>query len=193
MRRRKIGDLYCAKVPGGYKLFQFAYRIPKDGSYFRVFGGLYEKIPEDLTSIVEGPHSYIISIGTGFFKSRMVSFLSNFPVPEKYPYPKFRLKFWMNQWGEIFCIWLTPNDKSATGSLNKLSFDVTAMKDLPEEYREIKLLSSYVTPIWLVYLFDCDFDLNDLNRFWPQTVFGDSWESKMEEYTKLFEESLPKQ
>ena len=80
MRRRKIGDLYCAKVPGGYKLFQFSYRIPKDGSYFRVFGGLYDKIPEDLTSIVEGPHSYIISIGTGFFKSSMVSFLSNFPV-----------------------------------------------------------------------------------------------------------------
>ena len=64
------------------------------------------------------------------------------------------------------------------------------MKDLPEEYRDIKLLNSYVTPIWLVYLFDCDFDLNDVNRFWPQTVFGDSWEAKMDEYTVLFEESL---
>lgn len=190
MRRRKIGDLYCAKVPGGYKLFQFSYRIPKDGSYFRVFGGLYDKIPEDLTSIVEGPHSYIISIGTGFFKSSMVSFLSNFPVPEKYPYPQFRVRFWRNQWGEIFSFWLHPTNKEVTGSWDILSFDGASMKDLPEEYRDIKLLNSYVTPIWLVYLFDCDFDLNDVNRFWPQTVFGDSWEAKMDEYTVLFEESL---
>ena len=190
MRRRKIGDLFCAKVPGGYKLFQFSYRLPRHGDYYRVFGGLYETVPEDLSGIIESPHSYIISIGSGFFKSSMVSFLSNFPVPEKYPYPQFSIRFWINQKDEIFCIWLQPTNKSATGSLDVLSFDVAAMKDLPAEYQELKLLNSYVTPPWLLYLFDCDFDLNDPKRFWPQIAFGDSWESKMEEYTKLFEESL---
>ena len=61
MRRAKLGDVYYFKVPNGYKVVQWAYSIPKDGDYLRVFNGLYKSVPDDITSIVGNPHSYINS------------------------------------------------------------------------------------------------------------------------------------
>ena len=33
MRRAKLGDVYCVKLPNGYKLYQWAYSIPQKGDY----------------------------------------------------------------------------------------------------------------------------------------------------------------
>ena len=40
MRRAKLGDVYCIKVPNGYKIYQWAYSSKKRGDYIRVFDGL---------------------------------------------------------------------------------------------------------------------------------------------------------
>ncbi|MBR6646576.1 MAG: hypothetical protein IKL09_03575 [Clostridia bacterium] len=60
MKRAKVGDVYYVKVPNGYKIYQWAYSIPKQGDYIRVFEGLYADVPNEIEEIVQGPHSYII-------------------------------------------------------------------------------------------------------------------------------------
>ena len=46
MRRAKLGDVFAVKVPNGYKIVQWAYRIEKFGNYIRVFDGLYDTLPD---------------------------------------------------------------------------------------------------------------------------------------------------
>lgn len=191
MRRGKIGDVYSIKLPNGYKLYQWAYRIPKWGDYIRVFEGLYDAVPEDVASIAAGPHSYII----GFFASRayrigLAQLLGNYPVPEEYPFPEFRLTFWMNQNQEIFSIWVTPNGNHPVVGSDIMNFPVSSMNELPEAYRNLKLLSSVVTPDWLLFLFDNNFNLHDLRRFYPRAVLGDGWQDKISEYKQIIDSAL---
>ena len=191
MQRAKLGDVYYIKLPNGYKLYQWAYRIPKWGDYIRVFEGLYDAIPDDVSAIVAGPHSYVI----GFFASRayrigLAQLIGNYPVPEEYPFPDFRLKFWMNQNQEIISIWITPNGNHPIVGSNIMHFPVSSMCELPEEYRNLKLLSSVVTPDWLLYLFDYNFNLSDLRRYYPEVVLGEKWKDKLSEYRKMVDSAL---
>lgn len=191
MRRAKIGDVYYAKVPNGYKIFQWAYRIPKRGDYIRVFDGLYDDIPANIAEIIEGPHSYII----GFYASRayrigLTKLLGNYPVPEKYPFPDYRIKFWINQKGEVFSIWLTPNNRTVNGSLNTLSFPVSAMNELPPEFRDEKLLNSVVSPDILLYLFDCNFSFSMPQLLSPRHTLGDEWEVKYQVYEDMVQKAI---
>ena len=191
MKRAKIGDVYYAKMPNGYKLFQWAYRIPKRGDYIRVFDGLFEDIPDNIAEIVEGPHSYII----GFYTSRaykigLVKLIGNYSVPEKYPFPNYRVKFWINQKGEVFSIWLTPNNSTVNGSLNTLSFPASARNELPSQYRGETLLNSTVPPDMLLYLFDCNFSLTSPNLLDPRHTLGNGWESKYQVYEDMVQQAL---
>ncbi len=189
MRRAKVGDIYCAKLFNGYKLFQFAYRIPKRGDYIRVFPGMYESVPDDIAPIVNGSHSYIISMGPwNILRSSVFRHLGTLPVPKEYPFPKFMMKFWKDQKDNIFCFWFTPmlgvyefEDRSIR------SFNASSLDEVPAEYRETKLLNGYVTPEWFLYLLDYNFDLNDVKRYWPQTVLADQWKAKLDEYTAIIE------
>ena len=187
MKRAKVGDVYAVKVPNGYKLYQWAYSIPKKGDYIRVFPGLYEEIPENVAEIAAGPHQYIIS----FYSSRayrigLAQRIDNFPVPDEYPFPDYMFRFSQDMKGRIFRITLT-GTKGTLGDW--ASFDVSHMKDLPPQYRDIKLVNSSVTPNWLLYLFDIDFDLSDLTRFYPGLP-GEDFAAKVQKYTDIVEEAL---
>ena len=92
MKRAKLGDLYCMKVPNGYKIYQWAYQIPNDGSYIRVFPHLYEKIPDNLSGIVGSEHSYIIGFAAAkAYRKNLSELLGNFAVPLQYPFPQYSL------------------------------------------------------------------------------------------------------
>lgn len=191
MRRAKLGDVYCIKLSNGYKLFQWAYRIPRRGDYIRVFDGLYDTIPEDIEDIVKGPHSYIVC----FFASRayrigLAQFIANYPIPKAYPFPDFGIQFWMNQTEEIISIWVMPNSIEITGSKNIMNFPVSSMEELPTEYQNLKLLNATPSPAWLLYLFDYNFNLSDLRRFWPQTVLGTAGEKQLDVYLNRVNELL---
>lgn len=186
MRRIKIGDVFYVKVTNGYKLFQWAYDIPNRGQFIRVFPGLCNSIPDNIKEIVNEDHSYIIAARIRrLYKIGLAVFLGNYEVPEKYPFPPYSLEACMDQSGEVYRIlFLKSNPGSPTA---QFGFDASSMHDLPAEYQGIKLLNGYLSPALLLYLFDCDFNLADLARFWPRNVLGDKWREKLEEYIHIVE------
>ena len=189
MKRPKVGDVYVVKVPNGYKLYQWAYSIPRDGDYIRVFKGLYETIPENVGAIVEGPHSYIIP----FYSNRahrigLAQRIDNYPVPEKYPFPSYMIDFCMDMKGQIYQINLDPVHRFMGESKR---FAVSHMEELPQEFRGETLLNSCVTPNWLLYLFDIDFDLSEPARFYPG-VPGTDYAAIVQPYTDIVEAALEK-
>mgnify|MGYP000776723538 CR=1 FL=1 len=175
MKRAKLGDLYCMKVPNGYKLYQWAYHIPKVGDYIRVFPHLYNEIPDNLEEIVDSEHSYIIGFAAGkAYRKKLASLLGNFPVPEKYPFPKYSLTSVM---GSRMCV-------QENSTLKWLTDFVDGYKELPKEFRGVKMISGSLTPDWLMYLFDTDFDLSysDWDSFLPR--------EQIEKYTDLFDKMM---
>ena len=184
MRRAKLGDVYAMQVTNGYKLIQWAYEVPHWGKYIRVFEGLYDTIPENVQEIVCGEHSYIV----GFHISRayrigLVQFIENIPVPDKYPLPQYRLSFWGRQMKGSFGVWVRPTPAHPSEHVNTIySFDVGSLQDLPDEFRNLKLLDAEVTPALLMFWFDYDFNLNHIERYWPKDVFGESADAVMSGY-----------
>ena len=163
MKRANVGDLYAAHVPNGIKLYQWAYRIPKLGDFIRVFDGLYPELPPNPEEVVQGPHSYIIGYNAGrAYRLGLAERIGNYPVPEEYPYPDHDISFHSCPDGIVRSIEITrPEDRFFE------SFKVGRMCDLPPEFRSSKLMCRRVSPAWMLYLFDIDFSLEDLNRFFP--------------------------
>ena len=189
MKRPKLGDVYAVKVPNGYKLYQWAYSIPKDGDYIRVFKGLYETIPENIGVIIEGPHSYIIPFYSNrAYRIGLAQRIDNYPVPGRYPFPDYRIDFCMDMKGEIYQINLDPVHRLMGESRR---FQASHMEELPEKFRGETLLNSCVTPNWLLYLFDIDFDLSEPARFYPG-VPGTDYAAIVQPYTDIVEAALEK-
>ena len=165
MRRGKLGDVYYIKVPNGYKLYQWAYKIPKYGDFIRVFPGLYKELPENIKDIILARHSYIIE----FFSNRayrigLAQFIGNYPVPDEYPYPDLKFNFVECTSGEIAFISIMRTN----GTLDDCrTFYVSRMKDLPPCYQNLTLLNSYIPPSWLLYLFDTDWSPEKLQHYDP--------------------------
>lgn len=187
MKRAKLGDVYCIKVPNGYKLFQWAYSVPRKGEYIRVFDGLYDPVPENIEQIVDGPHSYIISFyATRAYRVGLAQLLGNFPVPSQYPFPKFQIRFRIDRnTGQADGIHVMNSD----GTRDVWAwFDVCSITELPEEYRSITLLNGTVTPNWLLYLFDNGFDLLHPERYY----LGSNPEDRLQKYGNIVNETLSK-
>lgn len=189
MKRARIGDVYYVKVPNGYKLYQWAYYIPRKGDYIRVFDGLYATIPENLSEIVAGPHSYIISFDTKrAYRIGLARMLGNFPVPDEYPFPDFKIAIYPNGSGGVAWIQLL----STCGvRADDQWFRVSRIQDLPLKYQNVTLLNHYLTPNWLLYLFDIDFNLCNLERLFLGRL-GESGEVKLQKYTDIVNEALAK-
>lgn len=184
MRRSKLGDVYSVKLPNGYKLFQRAYDIPRKGRFVRVFDGLYERIPENIGEIVAGPHSYII----GFYASRayrigLVQFVENYPVPEEYPFPEYQFKFYQKPSGKYN---ITVQTIEVTRGR---CFEVNSMADLPEEFRDLKLLSPCLSPDLILWLFDTNWSLSNLAGFYPGEP-GEDWDIILKPYSDMVDEAL---
>ena len=186
MRRGKIGDLYAVKMPNGYKLYQWAFRIPKYGDYIRVFKGLYKSIPDNLSDIVNGPHSFLISFFSNkAYRIGLAEFLANFPVTISFP--KYAIYFFQNMKGEIPYIRLIPTSEHRYSE--ELEFCVNRISDLPAPYNSETLLYSCISPDWLLYLFDKDFDLSDLKEFFPGLP-GTDYAIIVKKYTDIIEKFL---
>lgn len=163
MRRAKLGDVYYVKLINGYKIFQWAYKIPKKGNYIRVFDGLYEAVPENIEEIVAGDHSYITDLyATRAYRIGLIYFLGNYPVPEKYPFPQYSIRFDERN-GRIYRIRV----RNENNVFEDCWYDVGSIKELPEKFQNVKLLSSCLHPAWLFYLFDIGFDLSAPVGFYP--------------------------
>ena len=162
MRRVKIGDVFSVKVPNGYKLFQWAYRIPKKGDFVRVFKGLYKSVPANIQEIVESEHSYVMSLEVSrYYKTGLSEFIDNFDVPAKYPFPKYQIYFW-GEGGMVRGIDVMSSTLPC--EINKI-FEVSRMEDLPEQYRYSNLLNGYFTPNRVLYMFDKGFDFSHPEMF----------------------------
>jgi len=164
VRRAKLGDVFYIKVPNGYKIFQWAYSVPRKGDYIRVFDGLHVTIPDNIEEIVLSPHSYIIAFyASRAYRAGFAHFIKNISVPDIYPFPKYQIRFAMDSnTGKVDRIHVM----NADGKRDVWQwFDASNVTELPEEYRGVTLLNSYLTPCWLLYLFDNGFDLMHPERF----------------------------
>ena len=184
MRRIKIGDVFYIKLTNGYKLFQWSYDIPRKGQFLRIFHGLFDSIPENIEDLVNGEHSYIIAARIRrLYRIGIAEFLVNLPVPEKYPFPEYNLEPCVDQKGKIYQILFLKTDSTKPAA--QFGFDATCMAELPKEYQGIKLLNGYLSPALLLYLFDYDFNLDHLERFWPQNILGDKCAEILDQYIQL--------
>ena len=165
MKRAKVGDVYSVKIPNGYKIYQWAYSIPRKGDYIRVFDGIYNSIPCNIEKIVGGPHSYIIPFySSRAYKSGLAKLIANYPIPEKYPFPSHMIRLCRDMFGEIYQVEFTPTN----GTLDEWQiFPGNCMGDFPYPYSDIRLLGHVISPNWLLYLFDIDFNLSNLHSFFP--------------------------
>lgn len=186
MRRAKLGDVYCIKVPNGYKLYQWAYRIPRKGDFIRVFSGLYDTIPSNIEEIVLKPHSYIISFyATRANRIGLATFLGNYEVPSEYPFPKYQISFrinWKMQKVERIHVMNSGSDSNVWKW-----YDVSSMKELPEEFQNVTLINGVLTPNWLLYLFDNGFDLQHIERYHP----GPNPSVSLQKYTDIVNKYYP--
>ncbi len=194
MRRGKIGDVYAVKVPNGYKLYQFAYKIPKWGDYIRVFPGLYDALPENIAEIANGPHDYII----GFFSNRLyriglAQFLENIPVPKQYPFPDYDINIHIDSKFNIFSATVRSTKPSAkTGKHEHYYFEISSIDDLPKEFQNLTLLSWVPSPAILFYYFDYGFTISEIQRRYPRYVLGDAWEEPLRGYQAQIDAALEK-
>ena len=189
MRRAKLGDVFCIKVPNGFKIFQWAYRVERKGDYMRVFPGLYDSVPENIESIALSEHSYIIAFHISrAYRIGLAQWLGNFPVPEQYSFPKIQIAFRQdNATRDISAI----DVMSADGTRDIMEiYYVKRMEQLPKAFRNEKLLNAYLTPNWLLYLFDNNFDMQHPERFF---VFGLNPEAQMQKYTDIIDSYINKQ
>lgn len=186
MRRAKLGDVFFIKVPKGYKLVQWAYRVERRGDYIRVFPGLYSSIPDNIDSTINSEHSYIIAFDIGrAHRIGLAQWLKNCPIPKEYPFPKIQVAFKRDN---DTCGIRAIDIMSADGTRDVMElFCVSSMDDLPKEFRKEKLLNAYLTPNWLLYLFDNNFDMQHPERFF---VFGPNPERKLQQYTDIVESYL---
>lgn len=190
MRRPKLGDLYSVKVPNGYKIIQWAYRIEKYGDFIRVFDGLHASVPENLSDIAAGPHSYITSLHVSkASRIGLLDWLGNFPVPEQYPVPEYQISFCRDQYNHIYSIKISKTP-AVSGLPRFYTFPVCSVHELPEQYREVKMLHSHVSTDWLLYLFDNDFSLNNPDIFEPQLYWGTHWRDRYQIYIDIIEKCL---
>ena len=180
MRRSKIGDVYSVKLPNGYKLLQRAYVVPRVGDFVRVFKGLYKEIPENIQDIVSGPHEYLISFHSSrAYRIGLFELVCNCQVPVEYPFPEYMFHFYSDGCGGISMINVTKNDYT-----DFRSFRVSRMEDLPEEFRNLTLLSPLVSPDWLLYLFDTDWSPVNLPGFFPGRA-GENFAEKLRLYSDM--------
>lgn len=167
MRRIKIGDVFTIKVPHGYKIYQWAYDVPKRGKYIRVFDGLYGTVPDNISDIVSGLHSYISDFDVRkAYRIGLAEYLGNYPVPDEYPFPDYMLGLYP---GGVITVLASSqaspayvNDPCFRGHW----FNVSRVQDLPSQFRDIKLLNNRVSPAKLLYLFDIGFSLNDISFYY---------------------------
>ena len=174
MRRAKLGDVYYIKVPNGYKLFQWAYKHPRKGSYIRVFPNLYQELPNSISEIANSKHSYIIGFpGDKAYRIGIAGLMGNYPVPEEYPFPKYGFEYG-------FCgVQFRVRDAE---TLYWVTEYVDSVDELPPEFRSVDMLDCSVTPDWIMYLFDSGFDLSQMDTFYPH--------DSILEYTELYEKVL---
>jgi hypothetical protein len=163
MRHAKIGDVFYVKVPNGYKLYQWAYTV-RIGDLIRVFGGLYDTIPENIEEIVNRPHDYVIATEPKFlYRLKLAHLIGNFKVPEEYPEPEFDIGWAIASTGEVFRIYV----RQTKSPWSEQRFEVSRMDELPIEYQNEKMARDIVSFDWLLYLFDTDWNLNRLEKFYP--------------------------
>lgn len=190
MRRPKLGDVYSVKVPNGYKLIQWAYHIEKYGRFVRVFDGLYEKVPENISDIAAGPHSYIIELDIGMAcKLGLMEWCGNYSVPSEYPTPEYQIHFCRDQHNRIYAIKISKTPV-VSGLPRFFVFPASSINELPEPYNNVKMLLSRVSLDWLLYLFDNDFSLSNPDVFEPKIHWGDSWAENYQVYIDMVNNSI---
>ena len=183
MRRSKIGDVYSAKLPNGYKLFQRAYDVPRIGRFVRVFDGLYESIPDNIAEIVAGPHSYVID----FYASRayrigLIQFVENYPVPEKYPFPEYQFRYYsLGDSGKYRVQVMRPDIRDFQ------QFTVSRLDELPEPFKGLTLYGARFSPDWVLYLFNVNWNPTTLENYTPGRSHQE-FEAILQPYTDWVEE-----
>lgn len=187
MKRARIGDVYAVKVPNGYKLYQWAYKVPYWGDFIRVFDGLFEVVPKNIAEIVAGPHSYILPFyASKAYRVGLARMIDNYPVPEEYPFPDYMLQVAPTGGRSVTSIEL-----KGTKEHWWKEYKVGRIEDLPLEYRDVKVIGEWMSPDIILYLFDTNLSLDKLEGLWAY-AYGEDRKARMKVYTDIVEAALEK-
>ncbi len=186
MRRSKLGDVYAVKVSKGYRLIQYAFHHPRYGQYIRVFDGVYASVPKKVDDVVSESHSYMITFKCcTLYCIGLAERIGNYPVPEKCGDQDYRIRFWFNQKGELFSIWIMDIRAYDAPTKRTFTFEVHSIADLPEEYRNVTLVNSIPSVPFMLYLLDCNFSLDDPIKMEPHLSLGQDYKEKLKIYDEI--------
>lgn len=93
MKRLKLGDILAFQTDRGYRIFHWAYNVPKKGKYIRVMPGFYQTIPNNLNDIVSGECAFIIWADINwYYKNGLFILVGHEEVSnETYPFPEYQI------------------------------------------------------------------------------------------------------
>lgn len=163
MRRAKLGDVYALKTERGYRIIQWVYHVEKHGRYIKVFPGFYDKEPEDLTDILQGDSSYIVTYHISHLvRKGILEFWGNYEEYIIEPFPKYMIgifKYVNNQFlYRVANSMRAQDDESYIGD--------SSGQVIPEKYKDVRLLNLIPSTITLLYLLSSDFDLKHVDLLW---------------------------
>ena len=178
MKRLKLGDILAFQTDRGYRIFHWAYNVPKKGKYIRVMPGFYQTIPNNLNEIVSGECAFIIWADINwYYKNGLFVLVGHEDVSnETYPFPEY----------QILLKYVDPDDDHyAFFEFNHIYRNEweTCRSDpfangFPERFKYLKLLNLRCSPFLMMTLLSSDFDTHNWHKF--------DMSSKKDYYEKLY-------
>ena len=163
MRQLRLGDICAYKTKRGYRIVQWAYQHAKMGKYVKVFPGFYREKPNDLSSILHGECSYIITFNmSNLVKEGVLEFWGNDQDCIQEPFPEYDIEF--RKCGNQFLYRIS---NSLRHQENEKFIGDPSGRIIPNKYKDLRLLNLVPHPIQFLYLLSSDFDLNHFDLFWP--------------------------
>jgi len=164
MRRAKLGDVYAFKTDRGYRIIQWVYHIEKLGKHIKVFPGFYDKEPENLTDILQGDCSYIVTFHIPpLVRMGLLEFWGNYSEYILEPFPDYMIGF--RKFGNQILFSVA---NSLRAQDDETYIGDSSGKIIPKKYKDVRLLNLIPSTIRFLYMLSSDFDLKHFDLFWPK-------------------------
>lgn len=165
MRRAKLGDVYAFPTERGYRIIQWVYHIEKLGRYMKVLPGFYPEKPEDLSVLLKGDCSYIVTYHISHLvKKGILEFWGNYEDCITEPFPKYMIGIFKYANNQI--LYRVANSMRAQDDESYIGD--SSGQVIPEKYKDVRLLNLMPSTIVFLYLLSSDFDLKHVDLIWAQ-------------------------
>jgi hypothetical protein len=178
MKRIKMGDVFTVHTDMGYKMFQYYCETKILGQHIRVFPGFHESKPDNFVEAVNCEHEYVIAFNVKrAYRFGFCELLGNASIPIHAIEPEYVVDYSNSESAGKWRI-----DSLYTNEFDRI-IGPPDVSCLPEKYKMRNFTLGAIGPGWLMYLFESNFDLHHMDRFWP----GSKIDKYTEKYSFMFE------